>query len=125
MKSSLSGNRDEIRAAITENFSIKTEMFWIGGRAGRGVVLGVWGGRSSREISDISTNSKSSILLLTLWTAAGLYAPLQDRLGGGSTEPAEGAFPFPYCARPGSRLRPEPPDGGNVGVVSGKAVVPA
>ena len=43
----------------------------------------MWDGRSSREISDISTNSKSSILLLTSWTAAGLYGPLQDRLGGG------------------------------------------
>ena len=48
------------------------------------------GGGSSIAISDISTYSRSSILLATLGcrAAAGLYGPLAERLGA---EPGSGA----------------------------------
>ena len=71
-----------MRAAITETFSIHTEMFWMGGRAGW---PGACGGGSSREISDISTKSNYRIFLATLGgsTTAGLQGPLLERLATG------------------------------------------
>ena len=74
------------RAAITEYFSIQTEISWTGGRVGSGGWPGACEGGSSREISDISTKSSSRIILATFEgrTAAGLLGPRPDRAGGGA-----------------------------------------
>ena len=63
---------------MTEYFSIHTDIFWIEGRACSGGWPGVGVGGSSREISDISTYSRSRIFFATLVgrEAAGLYGPL-------------------------------------------------
>ena len=83
------------------------------------------GGRgSSREISDISTNSKSNIRLATLGgrTAAGLYGPLLRRLGGGWKLVAPEAEPVEDAA--GVRPPDKSPPAEEMGGVTGGRMLP-
>ena len=89
-----------------------------------------WIGGSSNAISDISTKSRSRILLATFSgrTAAGLYGPRLDNAGTGTVWPCDedlGMCPDPARAEEAtdtSRCSPAvlPGSGLNVGKVGGR-----
>ena len=74
--------------AITEYFSIYTDMSWMGGRAGSGGWPGVCIGGSSSDTSDISTYSRSRIFLAIFRgrMAAGLYGPRVEGIDVGAVK---------------------------------------
>ena len=68
---------------MTRYFLIHTKMFWIEGCAGSSSWPGVCVGGLSRDISDISTYSRSRIFLGGRM-AAGLYGPRLERMDVGA-----------------------------------------
>ena len=112
---------------MIENFSTHAEMFCTGGRAGRGGWPGIGGGRLFKEISNISTYSRSKIFFSSLGgrTALGLHKPplLRVDVLGDLVEVVEICV-VPYPQQPsmaGSSSRETtPPDTVKMGRVDGR-----